>query len=507
MRKTPSPTSRDPLEGFERWLDRRLPEPRGLPATVFVFLVRLLLGRASWVAGAFLIAFAAPWIAYTYRQVESMVLAAYYRGAASGRAEARIESFGVRLLPEPTEGAGTRAEPYVILAYRPNSGPELRARYLPQGAGLESFQNWMLGPALFSSPPVYPGNFPFRWIDPRTGVPGFEVQIADRDRAKLEQKTPWSDLNYREHALFELDRPLDLLLGEWVLPAHLPLTAPVRFPPDRPGRVFVGDVLHGLPPAGPNGWAELLGSSILLCIFGIPVWGWGTRLLGRSLPYRHRHFLIWVPLVLLPFWGTRYLEVAERLAPGVSAFNLLAQKTAATPVFPGAEPVSMQTGHRQRVDFTDSRYAPILSRVALERPASPLADADAVWRELVRRFTAATAGLPDADIEAVLSTAIADVFGDGEVAVAPVLIETARRISVDSARPEALREEARRLLIYLLGENWPPLCTAAFAAKRETIGPLGRHPHPEVAKAAAAAFESERGFIEARQRDWGEVCP
>jgi len=150
VRKTPSPTSRDPLEGFERWLDRRLPEPRGLPATVVVFLVRLLLGRASWVVGAFLIAFAAPWIAYTYRQVESMVLAAYYRAAASGRAEARIESFGVRLLPEPGEGAGTRAEPYVILTYRPSLGPELRVRYLPQGAGLETFHHWVLGPTLFS---------------------------------------------------------------------------------------------------------------------------------------------------------------------------------------------------------------------------------------------------------------------------------------------------------------------------------------------------------------------
>lgn len=508
MRKTPSTTSRDPLDGFERWLDRRLPEPRNLPATVFVFLVRLLLGRASWVAGAFLIAFAAPWIAYSYRQVESMVLAAYYRAAASGRAEARIESFGVRLLPEPGDGAGTRAEPYVILVFRPpGSAPELRIRYLPQGAGLETFHYWMLGPTLFSSPPVYPGNFPFRWIDPRTGAPGFEVQIADRDRLELEQKTPWSELSYREHALLELDRPLDLLLGEWVLPADLPLTAPVRFPPARPGRVFVADVLHGLPPAGRNGWAELLGSSILLGVFGVPVWGWGTRLLGRSLPRRHRHYLIWVPLVLLPFWGTRYLEVAERLAPGVNQLNPLAQKTAITSVLPGAEPMSALDGHRQRVDFTGSRYAPMLSGVALERPASPLADADAVWRELVRRFTAATAGLPDAEVEAVLSAAIEDVFGNGEAAVAPVLIETARQVSLDPARPGTLREQARSLLIYLLGENWPPLCTAAFAAKRETIEPLDRHPHPEVASAAAAAFESERGFIEARQRDWGEVCP
>jgi hypothetical protein len=504
---TPKPTAHDPLDGFERWLDRRLPEPRGPLATALVFVVQLILGRASWVTGAFLIAFAAPFIAYTYRQVESMVLAGYYRAAANGHAEARIESFGVRVLPDQGDNVGPRVEPYVILAFEPGPGPTIRVRYLPQGAGLEPFHQWAIGPSLFSSPPAYPGDLRFRWIDPRTGAPGFEMQIAESDRAVLDRKTPWSELSYRDFALAELDRPLDLLLGEWLLPADPPLTVPVRFPRGQPVRVFAGDVLDALPPSGKHGWAELMGSSILLGVFGIPIWGWGTRLLGRPLPRRHRHFMIWVPLALLPFWGTRYLEVAERLAPGVGEFNPLAQKTASTRLLPGAEPAAALVGPRQRVDFTTSRFAEILARVNLARPSSPLASADAVWQELVQRFTNTTAALPDAELERVLSIATQDVFSPGETALAPVLVEAALRVSLDPARPEELRAQARQLLIYLLGEHWPPLCAPAFAAKRATIEPLGRHPHPEVAEAAAGFFTAERGFIEARQRDWGEVCP
>jgi hypothetical protein len=72
--------------------------------------------------------------------------------------------------------------------------------------------------------------------------------------------------------------------------------------------------------------------------------------------------------------------------------------------------------------------------------------------------------------------------------VAPVLIETARRTALDPARPEALRETARNLLVQVLVDDWPP-CGAGFAAKRETVESLADFPHPEV---AAAWRENDR---------------
>lgn len=455
--------------------------------------------------GALLVAMSAPFFVFPYRQAETMVKAAWYRATATATAEARVERAGVRVLPVIDEG-GLRGEPYVVLAFEPEPGRTVRVRYLPHGAGLESFNQAWLDATLLVSPPAWASGWRFRWADPASGEPAIEVRVHPDDVAFVHLPSAWNGETYFDNALTDLDLPLDWLMAEWRRRPGDDLVLPVRFPPGQPERIFVGDALSRLPPTLGSGWGELLGSVVVAFPFGLPFFWFGTRLLAAPLPRRWRHVLFWGPLALLPFWGTRYLEVVERLSPGASS-NMLARKLGSTQVLPGAEPADALAGPGARLDLRTSRFAPLLARVDLARPPEPLGSDDAVWQELAARFTAATAALPDAELEPVLAEESRAFHPYHRGAVAAVLVETARRAALDAGRSTETRALARRFLIQILEDDWPPLCSAGYAAKRATLDGLDAFPDAELAAAAAARFEEERGWIESRRRDWGEVCP
>lgn len=493
------------LDQLDRWIDRKLPPPRGPLAELAVFAVRLTVGRGSWVLGALLVAMSAPFFVFPYRQAETMVKAAWYRATATATAEARVERAGVRLLPVMDEG-GLRGEPWVVLAFEPAPGETVRVRYLPHGAGLESYHQAWLDAKLIVSPPAWASGWRFRWADPATGEPAIELRVHPDDVAFVNLPSAWNGATYYDNAVADLDLPLDWLLAEWRRRADDDFTLPVRFPPGNPRRIFVGDSLERLPPTLGGGWGELFGSCVVALPFGLPFFWFGTRLLARPLPRRWRHLLFWGPLALLPLWGTRYVEVVERLSPGSSA-NVLARKLGSTQVLPGAEPADALEGPGARLDLGTSRFAPLLARVDLARPPQPLGSDDTVWEELAARFTAATATLPDAELEKVLAEESRVFAPYHRGAVAAVLVETARRAALDEGRSTETRELARRFLLQILEDDWPPLCSAGYAAKRATLDGLDSFPDEEVTAAAAARFAEERAWIDARRRDWGEVCP
>jgi hypothetical protein len=381
-------------------------------------------------------------------------------------------------------------------------------RYLPHGEGLESFSQWATAPALLYAPPAVTPGWRFRWKAAGEAFPGFDLLWADSESELLASRTGWNNETYLANALADLDRPADLLIGDWLRVEDEATSLPVRFRPADPQRIFVADALSGLPPSGGNGFAELFFALVLVLPFGLPFWWVGTRLLSRGVAPRHRHYFVWVPLALLPFWGPRYLDVLERLSPGALEDNALLSKVGSTQVLPGAEPAGPgpSPDRRQRVDPAGSRFAPVLALADLSRPEKRPRNASAAWRELEARFAAALSRLDDeAFARAVEQTLVAE-YPMGKPALAPLLGEAARLATLDPARGESARAAARQLLNFLLYSASVELCHPGFSAYREGLERLALHPEAEVAGLAAERLTEIAGWIAARERDPRGVC-
>jgi hypothetical protein len=463
------------------------------------------------------VALGAPWFVFVHRQVDTMVRAAWYRATATATAEARVESVELRLISGRYDGT-QRVVPSVLLSFQPPEGAaspgaasadgRIRVRYLPHGEGLESFHQWATSPALLYSPPSVTPAWRFRWKAAGDAAPGFDLLWEDAETARLESRTSWNNETYLANALADLDRPIDLLIGDWLRDESDATSLPVRFRPSDPQRLFVADALAGLPPSGGNGFGELFGALVLVLPFGLPFWWVGTRLLSRGVAPRHRHYFVWVPLALLPFWGVRYLEVLERLSPGAIENNALLGKVGSSQVLPGAEPAGPgpSIDRRQRVDLASSRFAPTLALADLTRPQKRLGSADAAWRELETRFTAALSGLDDASLARTLDQTLVEEFTMGKPALAPILAEAARLATLEPARGETAKTAARQLLNFVLHSASVDLCHPSFLAYREGLERLAPHPEPEIARLARERLAEFDGWIEARERDWGHVC-
>ena len=107
------------LDRLERWIERRLPPiPRPLWAEALVVVLRLLLGRGSWIVGTLFVALGAPWFVLVHRQVDTLVRAAWYRATATATAEARVERVELRLVSGVWDGT-QRVVPSVLLSFEP----------------------------------------------------------------------------------------------------------------------------------------------------------------------------------------------------------------------------------------------------------------------------------------------------------------------------------------------------------------------------------------------------
>lgn len=524
-RVAPNDGAPDPaaaLDRLESWIERRLPEePRPLWAGALVIAMRLLLGRGSWIVGSLFVALGAPWFVLVHRQVDTMVRAAWYRATATATAEARVERVELRLIDGVWDGT-QRVVPSLLLSFDPRPEDDVATdegggtstrervwvRYLPHGAGLESHNQWASSPPLLASPPTITPQWRFRWAAAGASAPGFDLLWDDSETARLASAAPWNGETYLANVLADLDRPIDLLVGDWTRGVADATLLPVRFPPRDPRRIFVADALSHLPPSAGNGFAELAFALILMVPFGLPFWWFGARLLSRGVAPRHRHLFVWVPLALLPFWGERYLEVLERLSPGAFERNALLAKIGSTQVLPGAEPAGPgpSSDRRRRVDLASSRFAPTLALVDLDRPARRLADGDAAWRELEERFTSALGLLDDEAFAGAVDQTLAAESNGGPPALAPMLAEAARQATLDRARGERAQVAARQLLNFLTNRTSVDLCHPSFRAYREDLERLATHPELELARPARERLDEIAGWIAAREKDWGKTC-
>jgi hypothetical protein len=509
-RRDPESGPPDPaaaLDKFERWIERKLPQPpRPAWAEAILFVLRLALGRGSWVVGALFVALGAPWFVFPYRQVESMIRAAWYRHTATEAAEATIERLDVELLPGLSDGT-QRVVPRLVLSFADAARGPQKVRYWPAGEVYEPFHQWATSATLMHSPPRFTPSWRFRWSDATSTTPRFDLSWSDAADAWI--RAEWNGKTFLQRALEDLDRPIDLVVGEWARPAGEGRTVRVRYAPGNPTRVFAGDQLDHLPPTGSSGWGELVGSFILALPFGLPFYWFGTRLLSRGVAPRRRHVFFWVPLALLPFWGTRYLDVLERMSPGAIERHAMVARMGSTQVVPDSRAFDVEPGpaRRQVLDFTTSRFAPLLRLVDWTPPAAPVADGNAVWRELDRRFSTALASLDDAAFAALLEGVLSAEGWEGTPAVSPILVAAADRASRDPRRGEAAREWARRLIVSVSERAPLGVCHPANEAHQEDLIVASHHPDPDVAQAAAKRVEEYKTWIANRQADWHEVCP
>ncbi|MEO8276681.1 MAG: hypothetical protein ABI639_10690 [Thermoanaerobaculia bacterium] len=528
------------LDRFELWLERALPpSPGPLWAEGLRLVVRLILGRASWVLGTLCIALGAPWFVFVHRQVDTMVRAAWYRSTATATATASVERVELRLLPGMFDGT-IRVIPTVVLSFdaappaSPDASPDaspsapskmsspasraskasepsasqIRVRYQPRGKGLEAFHEWASSASLLYDPLFITPDWRFRWATAQIDAPGFDLLWSDRDADQLTSTAPWNGQTYVENALADLDRPIDLLVGDWTRRSGEGTRLPVRYLPGDAQRVFVADALHHLPPSGGNGASELVSAILLMLPFGLPFWWMGTRLVARGAAPRYRHYFFWVPLALLPFWGDRYLEILERLSPGAAQKNALLSKVGSSQVLPGSDPAGTGPSfdRRQRIDLQSSRFAATLALVDLRRPAKPAANGAVVWRDLEERFATALASADDAAFVRIVEQTSAVESPGGQPAMTPILAEGARRAALDPVRGTAARQAAMQLLRNLLLGPGLDLCHPSFPAYHEDLERLAEHPDAEIAASARQRLKEIDGWIADRQRDFGKTC-
>lgn len=495
------PAAGDGLERFEGWLERRWPEPRSAAATLLLAAVRLMLGRLAWVVGAFLVAMALPWFVFFWRELSAVGGALAWKLFATERTEARIAESGVRLAwPEPGQGAGLRAEPYLVVSLsQPGSGALL---YRPF-AGV--FELPLLERTLFVTPPALGGGRAIAWRSGPGGAPGLVLRTTPGERQRLMTPDEDGDIPWQNEVVAALDRPLDLLLSDWTRPASAGESVPVRHRSGRPQQLFVDGALEAVLAPG-QAIPALVLLLLLAGFFGGPFFHFGMRLLSRGLAAPWRRGLPWAVVLSLPLWGDGYLRIVERLAPGIhEGFGMLAARTGWRAALPASQPFAPQGEEGIPFDLVGSRHAALLAGVDLSRPSGEALDADAAWRTLVARFDTAYAARSDAELAAAFDLGVTDAHR--ALAIAPALLEPARRVLGREASSSELRERARALLVATLATaRWPLLCDPGYAAQSAQLTGLAGERDPEVAAAARARLDELAGFEEARRRDWGRVC-
>jgi hypothetical protein len=482
------------LDRLSQRIDAWFPPPRSSAATVVVFVLQGLVGRASWMLGLLLMAFTAPWFVHPYRQAETMVAAAWHRDHAVATTVATVQRIELEL-SAPLDGRpGIDLLPSILMQRESEPGG---LRYFPGGHWQAQERVLRDLPREFTTPfEVTPG-----WVLPWSAAPGLDLYWDEAMDAMLNLPRTVGmehEPTARERALAAFDRPLDWLMARWMHPGTSTVT--LQFDAATPDRVFAADALQHLPPRGGSGWAELL-SALIMLVPSLPLWIIGSRLAARDLPVRHRHFATWVPLLLLPLWGTHYVDAMDRYVPDGRAIEREVRKALGPmQVLPASESLASAPARtlRLRLDAASSRFAMWLEGVDLTPPLAPTS-ADEAWTDLESRFTRRIAALDDERLVAMLDGVFAqDWYGGG---LAPILLDGAGVASVAEGRAPEARSAARGFLKASLGADAvaPDLCHPGHAAFLARVGALQAHPDSEVAAAAKEREARERARLPERR--------
>jgi hypothetical protein len=483
------------VDDLERRVDSWFPPPRSPAASVLAALLRFLLGRAGFVVGLFLVAFSAPWFVHPYRQVETMVAAAWFRQQATATTDVRVERIELHLMAHRDGDTGLGVLPSIVLVPFDGSPP---LRYFPGGHWRADEMVLDDLPSELASPlRVTPG-----WSLPWSASPAITLHWDDDiERMMRAPHPPGMDymLTHRQDLMAVLDRPLDRVMSSWM--HETDARVGVRLHPSAPQRVFVEDALQHLPPGGGSGAGELF-SALAMLLPALPFWFLGTRLVARGLPVRHRHVATWLPLLLLPLWGTRYVDFMDRHLPDGRAIEReVRHALGSMQVLPASELEAESEARvvRDRIDPATSRFAEFLAPIDLRRPTQQALDADAAWAELERRFVQQLASLDDEALQALLTGVFERDYYSWSVA--PLMLQAVEQAMRDPARSAEAHAAAEDFLLSFLGSDKfaPDTCHPghpAFIVRLRELASVGL---PKIADAAVQRESEERDLLPMRR--------
>lgn len=484
------------LDRLALLVDAWFPLPRSTGAMIVAAVLKAILGRVSWMLGLFLVAFTAPWFVHPYRQMETMIGAAWYRHAATESVQARIEGVEFHVLPRRNSDLGYAMLPSVRLAIDAN---EARLRYFPSGhwQSAEAFAH-DLPPELASPLPLTP-----QWTLSYVATDAIDLYWDDDTDLMMRiprmagmQHVP----SLREGVLAHFDRPLDLWFARWMRGNDESNLVVVHVDQEEPDRIFVADALQHLPPRGGNGTGELV-TTLGMLLLSFPLWFIGTRLAARDLPVRHRHYATWVPLLLLPLWHTHYLTLMDTYLPNGRALEReVRHALGPMQVLPDSEALETAAprGLRMRIDRSTSRFSPWLAEADLEPPPQAL-EAAAAWNDLEARFAAPLARMDDATFGTRLREVLELDYPDW--GFAPILLHGVALQAHSAKRSDEARAAAREYLRVVLGSESlsPDVCHPGHAAFLARVEALHSDPDASIAEIARARTRREHERLPERR--------
>lgn len=511
------------LDDLDRWVEAKLPrESWPLLSALVLGIVRLLTGRLGWLAGAFILLFAAPMLESVYREAAAPLERARWRARTTARAEGRIVASGFAITVDSKALARARfwedvaqARPFAVLAFLGPTGEEVRSLYRPAGDRWPARPAGRLGRDLLVFPPELAPGLAMVWSGPagRGAEAAILVPPALRDapststgRAYSPWETPPPPTSAAEELLTEIDRPFEIVAREWAAAAGGLVGGrdrlDVRFLPGEPERAFpltAFDTVAG---------DELAIKAFPLLMFGavaLLAWWFGAGLIARGLPRRQRQALTWLPLLLLPWWGPHLERALAGIVPGEGEWVRSALVNFASPVAVAVSgPVAWSDSGLEVWSPQRSEFADLLAAIDLGPPAPAPPDIDAAWREMTDRVAVYLLTRSEPELDDLVTRLAWDAH-DYERPwrrrrLLPAFAEGLRRLSLAAERSSERRDEATRLLRGLLESSWPENCGFAFAESLLLVRRLAEHPDDELRAAAAdrlARFHEALAAIDA----------
>lgn len=428
-----------------------------------LMLLRMVLQRATFAAGALVMAFGLAMLGAAWITGPRLALMEREIARMSVVTEARLVEpwwaldFDTRLwAPGKHWPAFLRAQPCVHAEYI-HAG--VRHRSLLCGAERGGRIRFELSDLLEVD--ALMDGVPLRWPVAADAQPHVEIRMRAEVRERLAaipllphewpeqaqdeptRNAPQPARSALDRLQLALDRPAEWILRTW--PEGEAPRVPVRLDPGAPDRALPTAFTDGIR-TGAGHWA----SAAFLLLIGLVAYGKGLSIAFMDMSRRRRGWIGAAILLAFPLWGGWTGTLLQRFAPEAWAVG---GDVAADLGHAGAFALERvgdgSATEWQRMGWpvwgAQSAYADLLAPLGLTRPVPPPADADAALHAAAAQVAEGLRGFDDARARAWFE-ALAGAHRAGQDQAGLLFVEAAREQALDPARSAAVREAASRFL-------------------------------------------------------------